>query len=141
MTSTTETILKVTWSWPGTIALLVLLMFPLYAPLFPRIEGALLPVTGKIVFVEITLAPDGISTIARMQFEKLRDCEYLGVTADRAGEPVSMEPVSGGAPISLPAGKRLSRPWLFGTLDLADIRIRWVHRCNPFWTTVTVGYP
>lgn len=131
--------MRVTWSWPVTIILLVMGMLPLYGPLMPTIDGSLLPVTSKVQFVDVHPVEGGLSV--RLQFKKLRDCEFLGVTADRDGVSVPFDPVAGGLPITLPTGDRVSRPWLLGTTDLDGIRIRWVHRCNVYYTTVTVGYP
>jgi len=141
MSPSAKAMMWVTWSWPGTIALLFLILFPIYAPLLPVIEGQLLPVTGKIEFVDEGLSADGKSTTLRMKFEKLRDCEYLGVTADQSNGPLDFAPVSGSTPITVATGERISQLWRIGTSHLDGVRIRWAHRCNPYWITVTVGYP
>lgn len=130
---------RLTWAWPSVVLLLFFALLPVYGPIMPAIEGALLPVTSKVMFKDIMPVERGLAV--RMQFTKLRDCEYLGVTADRDGRSVDFEPIAGGPPITLPAGDRLSRPWRIGVTDLEGIRLRWVHRCGPWWTTVTVGYP
>lgn len=132
-------VISATWSWPITVALLVLLMASIFGPLLPVLEGTFFPVTSKVEFVDPQAVQDGL--IVRMKFTKYRDCEYLGVAADRDGISVDLEPVAGGLPITLPTGERLSRPWKIGTTDLKGVRLRWVHRCNPFFTTVTIGYP
>lgn len=136
---TTERLMEITWAWPTVILLLFFVLLPIYGPLMPVIEGQFLPVTSKVVFKNVTPVEGGLSV--RMQFEKLRDCEFLGVTADRDGISVDFEPINGGLPITLPAGDRLSRPWLLGSTDLEGIRLRFTHRCGPWWITVTVGYP
>lgn len=140
MTASQKLALNLTWSWPGTAFLLILIMFPLFGPVMPTIDGNLFPVTGKIEFVD-PVSVNGIHTVVRMQFVKLRDCEYLGVTASRDDQQVDFEPVSESKPITVPTGERISREWRLDTTDLAGLSVRFVHRCNPFWTTITVAYP
>ena len=38
-------------------------------------------------------------------------------------------------------GPQISRLWFAGTDDLTHVRLRFVHRCSPFWTTVTIAFP
>lgn len=130
---------RVVWTWPGATTLLILVMVIIFWPLMPVLEGWAFPVTGKISFVDVVQTDGGLS--ARMKFNKFRDCEFLGVSADRDDVPIAMDPIHGGFPITLPTGQRLSRPWLIGTDSLEGIRVRWVHRCSPYWTTITMGYP
>lgn len=130
----------VTWSWPITVLLLLLILMPIYAPLMPTIEGNFSPVTGKVEFVDITPVPGGF--VARMQYIKLRNCEYLGASLDKAGTPIEFSPYNGPPPTgTFPTGPQLSRPWFIGAANLDGLRLRWVHRCNPLWLTVTVAYP
>lgn len=131
--------MQIAWSFPGTFLLFLLLLLPGFSSVIPTLEGSLFPVTSKVEFVQITPVDGGLT--ARMKFTKYRDCEFLGVAADRDGISVSFEPVAGELPLTLPTGERLSRPWALGSPDFKGIRLRWVHRCNPYWTTVTVGYP
>ena len=128
------------WSWPGAIAILLVAMLPVYGPLVPVIEGEVAPVTSKVEFVDVTPLASGGFTV-RMRFTKYRDCEYLGATLDANGMPVDFAPVAGGTPETLSTGERLSRPWFVGATSLDGLRLRWSHRCNPFWTTITVVYP
>jgi hypothetical protein len=129
----------ITWSWPGTIGLFVILAVVMLMPIMPTADGLLFPVTSKVEFVDIRPVEGGMSV--RMKFNKLRDCEYLGVTIDRDGVGIDFEPISGGEPMTLPTGQRLSRPWFVGTGNLDGIRLRWVHRCVIWFNTVTQGYP
>ena len=130
---------QMVWTWPGATIVLMLLMLPIYGPMIPVVEGGLFPVTGKVEFIEVHPVEGGVSV--RMKYTKLRDCEFIGVALDDNGFPVTFDPVAGGAPLTLPTGDRLSRPWLVGADTVDGLRLRWVHRCNPFWTTITVGYP
>ena len=137
---TARRVIMVTWTWQVIAILFFLVMLPIWVPLMPVIEGTLFPVTGKVAFVDVHPVDGGLSV--RLQFTKLRDCEYLGVAADRDGISVDFYPVAGGLPITLPTGDRLSRPWKIGTTNLEGVRLRWVHRCvSPFWTVWTIGYP
>lgn len=127
------------WSPIGATILMALLMLPIYGPMLPTIEGGLWPVTGKVEFIGVTEVDGGVT--ARLKYTKYRDCEYLGASLDANGMPVDFEPVAGGEPITVGTGERLSRPFFIGTKDLAGLRLRWLHRCSPYWLTVTVGYP
>lgn len=134
--------LNVTWTWPVMIALLFIAMLPLYGPIMPGIEGRLLPVTTPISFINVTQVDGGFA--AQMKYIKLRDCEYLGASADNvmSGEPVEFHPYTGVQPLGTWAtGQHISRPWFVGALSTDGLRIRWVHRCSPLWLTVTQAFP
>lgn len=130
-----------TWSWPVMIVLLILAMLPIYGPLIPPIEGAIAPVTSKVTFIQQTPAEGGLT--ARMSYTKLRDCEIIGVSMDKNGVPIEFEPVVGSTDnlSTRGTGPQISRLWFAGTDDLSGVRLRWYHRCNPFWIAVTVAFP
>jgi hypothetical protein len=130
---------RMVWSPLGLVIILLVGMIPVYWPLLPVLSGTLFPVTSKVEFVDVHEVDGGLSV--RLKFEKRLDCAYVGAVVDENGLPIDFYPMSGGTPISLPTGERVSRPWFVGATDLKDIRLRWVHSCNPFFQTVTVGYP
>lgn len=133
--------LDITWTWPVTILLLIVALLPLYGPLMPPIEGTIAPVTSKVTWVSVRPAEGGL--IARMSYVKHRDCEIVGVSLDKNGVPVEFEPVAGSTDnlTTRGTGPQISREWFIGTDDLHDLRLRFVHRCNPLWLVVTVAFP
>jgi hypothetical protein len=133
--------LDITWSWPVTILLLVAVLLPIYGPLIPPLEGSLLPVTSKVKFTDVTPTEGGL--LVRMNYVKNRDCQIIGVSMDKNGVPIEFEPVSGStdALVTRGTGPQISRQWFVGNDSLDDLRLRWIHRCGPWWTTVTVAFP
>ena len=133
--------ISVTWTWPVIIGLLILAMVPIWGPLMPPLEGQLLPVTTKVKFINTRPIEGG--TILRMSYEKLRDCQILGVSMDKNGVPIEFEPVAGSLDVltTRGTGPQISREWFAGTDKLDDVRLRWVHRCSWLWTTVTIAFP
>jgi hypothetical protein len=132
-------IMEITWSWPVTILLLIVAMSPFVLPLLPQFDGRFFPVTSKVKWLDVQPADGGVT--AKMSYVKLRDCEYLGSSIDRDGLPIPLNPVSGQKPQTFPTGTRVSAPWFIGSSDLEGLQLRFVHRCNPWFTTVTVAYP
>jgi hypothetical protein len=132
---------NVTWTWPMVLTLLFLAMIPVWGPLLPPLEGALAPVTTKVAFIQQTPVEGGLNV--RMSYEKLRDCQILGVSMDKNGVPVEFEPVVGSvdALVTRGTGPQISRLWFVGNDNVTDVRLRWIHRCSPLWTVVTVAYP
>lgn len=130
-----------TWSWPAILTLLFFAMLPIWGPLMPPLEGALFPVTTKVKFVNVKAVEGGL--VLRMSYVKLRDCQILGVSMDKNGVPIEFEPVAGSVDVltTRGTGSQISREWFVGTDDVSDVRLRWAHRCNPFWIVVTIAYP
>ena len=130
-----------TWSWPAVIVLLILAMLPIWGPLIPPIEGLIAPVTSKVTFVQQMPTEGG--TLTRMSYTKTRDCEILGVSMDVNGVPIEFEPVNGSVDIlsTRGTGPQVSRQWFAATDDMSRARLRFVHRCNPLWTTITIAFP
>jgi hypothetical protein len=133
--------LDLTWSWPVTLLLLFVALLPVYGPLMPPLEGQLLPVTTKVRFVNVTPAEGGLRV--RMSYLKLRDCQIIGVSMDKNSVPIEFEPVAGSVDTlsTRGTGPQISREWFAGTEDLDSVRLRWIHRCGPWWTTVTLAFP
>jgi hypothetical protein len=130
-----------TWSWPAVIVLLFLAMLPIYGPLIPPLEGMIAPVTSKVTFIQQTPVEGGMTV--RMNYNKLRDCEILGVSMDRNGVPIEFEPVVGSLDslVTRGTGPRISRQWLIGSDSTDGLRLRFIHRCSPWWMTVTIAFP
>lgn len=133
--------IHVTWTWPAVIVLFVLAMLPIYGPLLPPLEGAVWPVTSKVSFVNAAPTEGGLT--ARMSYTKLRDCEIIGVSLDRNGVPIEFEPVAGSleALTTRGTGPQISRQWFIGADSTDGLRLRFIHRCSPWWMTVTIAFP
>ena len=132
-------IMRATWSWPSITLLLIVALFPFYGSQFPRFDGWLFPVTGKMTFSDVRPADGGVTV--RLSYTKLRDCEYLGASMDHEGVSVDFYPVDGGVPTTLATGQHVSRPWFIGSPTVDGLHLRFVHRCNPLYTTVSDVYP
>lgn len=141
MSPTVRFAVQFTWTWPVTIILLIIAMIPVYGPLMPPIDGALWPVTSKVTFIEQRATEGGV--IIRMRYVKNRDCELAGLALDRHGVPIEMDPVqnSENRLTTRGTGLQVSREWFIAADSLDDMRLRFIHRCNPLWLTVTVAYP
>lgn len=135
--------ISVAWTWPVVIVLLIFAMVPIWAPIIPPLAGLIAPVTGKVTFIEQTPVEGGLTT--RMSYYKNLDCELLsgGVSVDRDGVPVLFEPVNGSLKtlVTKGTGPQISQLWFLGDSSTEGLRLRWIHRCNPYFLTVTVAYP
>lgn len=141
MSRASNFVLSVTWSWPITLLLLFFAMLPIWGPLMPPLDGMVWPVTDKVRFTNQVAVDGGLNV--RMAYNKLRDCQIIGVSMDNNGVPVDFEPVAGSIDTlsTRGTGPQISRLWFAGTDDLKGVRLRWIHRCNPLWETVTVAFP
>ena len=141
MSPSSKLALDVTWTWPVVILLLFFALMPLYGPLMPTVEGRFFPVTTKITFVNPRPTDGG--TLAQMSYVKSRDCELLGVSADdmMSGQTIEFHAVVGTSVGTWATGPHISVPWFIGAPSITGLRVRWVHRCNPLWLTVTQAYP
>jgi len=131
----------ITWTWPVMIALLALAMLPVWGPLLPPMEGFAMPVTSKVTFVQQTPVEGGLHV--RMSYTKNRDCEILGLSMDREGVPIDFEPVIGSVDnlVTKGTGTQVSRLWFVGDEKVDGLRLRFLHRCHPWFITVTTAYP
>ena len=135
--------LVASWSIPSIAVILTVGAIALFGPWLGQVEGVIAPVTGKVKILDPQ--EDGAGNVTfRMQFEKLRSCELIGVTVRRRGVavpagPVANQPAPSG---TLTVGPRASALWSVpGSMPLDDLSISWAHRCSVFWVTVTVAYP
>jgi hypothetical protein len=123
------------------LLMLFLAMVPIWGPLLPPVEGYLAPVTSKVSFVNAAPTEGGLT--ARMSYTKLRDCEVIGVSLDRGGVPIEFEPIAGSleALTTRGTGPQISRQWFIGADSTDGLRLRFIHRCSPWWMTVTIAFP
>lgn len=133
-------IAQVAASWPVIIMLFFLAMVPIWTPLAGEIEGYLLPVTSKVTWENITPDADGGVTL-RMEFKKLRSCQFLGATMDRDGVAIEFHPIDNSTIFTIAPVTVLTPLWHAQTTDLSGVRLRFAYRCNPFWVTISTVYP
>jgi len=122
-------------AWPMMVLLALVALLPLYGPWFPPIEGALFPVTSKITVGE-AVAHDG-SMLFRFSYEKYRTCEIVGVEATINGKPVDFGRADDTPPGTRIPGDQTSRVWRLGSPSLDGLAVFFIHRCHPYWITIT----
>ncbi len=146
----------------GLSLLLRLVLFVLYGVTFsftvtsllllaPWVETRYFPVVGKMQIERLEF--EGLDTTAVFaSFEKLRDCDYIGIAwfqGSRSGEftRVGLQTRPKTADVSSPnrpVGRQSAGPWLVG-MPLTEIRensfVELYHYCTPLWVTTTEFYP
>ncbi len=117
----------------------------------PAFETKYNPVVSKLEITSMRQLSDGRTEI-RAAFRKLRNCEYIGLAWYVGTRPDRFERV----PVTLmrdqddtgspnrPVGYQSVGPWIIG-LSIDDLRghsfAQLVHRCHPFWNTITDFFP
>lgn len=120
---------------------MLLILLPLYGPFMPALEGRLLPVASKLYIVKQTTRNG--QTQIYVEFEKLRDCRYLGLNWYRGDKriPIKFKDIPWDSDPSRPVGDHAAGPWLLDTDSLAGSRVQVAHKCHPIWETHTVILP
>ena len=134
----------------ATGLVLTILLFSLFI-LFPRIsyyEGEYFPVTGNVTLQ--ILAEDDKGVYVRANFDKIRNCEFIGLNWFRFSPkgalirvPLKFLDDGEGPVISRPVGKQEGVRWFIGVtgaelpVTLAEAK----HRCHPLWQTTTQFWP
>jgi hypothetical protein len=117
----------------------------------PVAETRFWPVLGKLEVTYVS-AYDAKSSHVSVQFRKIRDCEYIGMSWFRIDPNGSLERVSmillrnphDTSSPNRPVGRFSAGPWhVFIPADelLEVSMVEVFHRCHPFWTTRTHFYP
>lgn len=112
----------------------------------PRIETAFFPVTSEIYDVEFATLPNGRTAI-QYKFDKFRgECEFVAWVAfagQRSGLNIPLLPRrlnDTDEIVRFPTGEARGRPWSFAASEdtlRTDTRMKFVHRCHPFWLSTT----
>lgn len=118
----------------------------------PKVEGRIFPVVGKLHITAMSYDPIEKRTVLQVEFNKIRDCEYLGLawfvrlstdSFERVPVEIRRASTDKSSP-NRPTGLQRSGPWLVN-LDPETLKNRSFallsHRCNPFWVTTTEFYP
>lgn len=117
----------------------------------PDIETRFFPVVGKLVIERMDKVDEKTTTIDAY-FNKLRNCDYLGIAWYRGQRDSGFERV----PLILlratgddsspnrPVGAQRSGPWVV-TIPIDEVKtnsfVELKHQCHPFWVTTTEFYP
>ena len=133
----------------GFIGLLALALTPAFAPMLSKWEGEILPVIRDVSLYDIR--PDMDGTYFKTSFDKVRDCEFIGLVWYRNdGSGVSERvpirfPVEEGdqSDRSRAEGKQRTGEWFLRMRsdELKDSFAEVRHRCHILWTTKTQFYP
>ncbi|WP_127523561.1 hypothetical protein [Mesorhizobium sp. Z1-4] len=127
----------------GAIAAwMMLIAIPLLWPLGPRIEGFLLPVTGKVQVSKVEQRSEGLAFFVK--FTKRRQCEFEAIIWYEGPVRLTLtfEPEAEQQHRTRPVGDQYIGPWLLnGVSDLDGVVAYVLHRCHPLWMTLTRFYP
>lgn len=117
----------------------------------PALETRLFPVVGKLT-IERMVAVDPTTTNVSAYFNKIRNCEYLGIAWYRGTRADGFERVpmivmrqdGDDSSPNRPVGAQRSGPWQV-SIPMDEIRVNSFvelkHQCHPFWPTTTEFYP
>lgn len=134
------------------IAVVCLCASYMFFILGPTAESNWYPVVEKLQITEITPGPEVDTSMVYARFNKVRDCEFIGISWNRL--------VTNGAVQRVPVilqrrdgddsspnrrlGVSVAGPWIV-SMPASQIRgqsvVEVYHRCHPFWTTRTPFYP
>lgn len=116
----------------------------------PVLETRFFPVVHKLLIDSIE--PLGNQSIVRGTFNKVRQCDYIGIAwfernqlggLDRVQVQTRRDINDVSSP-NRPVGWQSAGPWIIA-IPADELKSNSVaelsHRCHPFWTTVTHFYP
>jgi len=130
---------------------IALCMIAAFYSLGPRLETEFMPVVGKLKITSMEPWKPGW-TLIRVNFKKLRDCEYVGLAwyagqrpdnFERVAVVVQRDPADTGSP-NRPLGTQRAGPWLIAVDSKEFTRGTFAqlqHRCHPFWISTTDFWP
>lgn len=127
-------------------AAFTLALIPLVTVLGNEYEGRFFPVVNQLEI--LTIVPDGEKSLVYVRFEKVRECEYVGIGwyEDKDGQlrRVSLNLRPDGSDSNRPTGRQVAGPWEVG-IPADKLRehsyVTLTHRCNPLYLTRTDIYP
>jgi hypothetical protein len=125
--------------------------FPALAGLAQDIEQNLYPVATPVELIKVEEIDDE-NTLIWVKFDKLRGCEYLGLSwfegsLETGATRVRLsfgKPDSDQSDTTRPEGVQIAGPWKLGMSKDALLNNSYAmlsHRCHPFWISKTQFYP
>ena len=135
------------------VAVLIAASIPAWVPLMPKLEGHVAPVLSKLSVSVVEgrdrgnqAKIDGV--VLYISFDKKRQCEFLSISWRdmRTGAiyPFLPDNLDGRLPETQPTGRVTSGPWTLRgayTTDIRHLEVTTVHKCHPFWLTLTTVWP
>lgn len=132
----------------GTITALAMLLT--FFTIGPALETWAWPAVSKVSFDSIT-EQDG-ETVLHVRFNKLRNCEYIGIGWFRGSKATSFvkvpielrRPVGDNSSPNRPLGAQRTGPWIVSmSMDqlMTNSFAQLYHRCHPLWLTTTDFFP
>ena len=126
-------------------------IFPALAGLAQDIEQNLYPVTTPVELIQVEEI-DADNTLVWVRFEKLRGCQYLGLSwfqgdLETGATRVRLsfgKPDTDQSDTTRPEGIQIAGPWKVGMskADLLNNSYAMLsHRCHPLWISKTQFYP
>lgn len=118
----------------------------------PTIETRMFPVVSKLTILSAIPGPDPNTTQIEVAFDKLRDCEYIGLSWYHSprGKPFERVPVmlmrkpSDNSDPNRPLGYQQAGPWVIGVAP-SELRTNSFailsHRCHQWWLSRTEFFP
>jgi hypothetical protein len=131
----------VTHNWIAILIIGLILLMPVYIPMLAQADGTMFPVTTNMSIVPPVVTADGGGLNFRFGYTKARQCEYIGIEAKYRGVHADFFPLPGQPPPGTRlVGTQLSQMFHLDAPDLDGLDIWTIHRCSPFWLTVTHIY-
>lgn len=125
-------------------ALALLLSVPTWFPEIAEREGDFMPVITDVKLSGVQKDGNHIK-IQTVSFEKLRHCEFLRLAwFDEYGRRHALvsEPPADFEAKTFPPGRYEFGPWwVLGLNELPGSHAVAMHRCHPFWTTISEFHP
>ncbi len=133
------------------ISVTILILLVTFFVSFPALETKYWPVVETLHIERVEAATENRSVIYGT-FNKVRQCEYIGITwfarnvngvLDRVPVEILRKPGDTSSP-NRPLGVQTAGPWVVAIPPqelLGTSVVELTHRCHPFWTTVMHFYP
>lgn len=124
-------------SLPSVLAICAIAIIPIA----PIAEAHWFPAVSKMSVEVLEERPEGL--LVHVEFEKLRACEYVGVTFYDGPERlvVDFNPNSGLFPENRPTGPQEDIWFIRTTTPLTSLRAVTEHACHPLWNISREVYP
>jgi hypothetical protein len=137
------------WYYSMLTAAFALVLFPFISQLGAAYEGKFFPVVQNFEIIQARQGPTDLESEIYVSFDKVRNCEYVGITWDwRSGGnyvrvPLILNPPAGSTP-TRPVGPATAGPWIVQIPPdqiLGASRVTLNHRCSLLYITQTHAYP
>ena len=124
------------------VAIFLIAQLGLFSIYYRDFETKFFPVVSYIEIIP-PIVPHDDGLLIWVKFEKMRECEFLGVRVFSAdGQRIHLQFLDDDdedeSYRSRAVGPQVSGPWLIDTKNIADKQIEAIHKCDPFSTTKSI---